>query len=61
LSLEALLSRGGGWGSQLQEFHIKRKGPLMQRAECSSAIPSNDETIAISTGNYKFLQKVGRR
>jgi hypothetical protein len=33
------------------------KGPLMQGTECSSAIPSNEEMIAISTGNYKFLPK----
>jgi hypothetical protein len=61
LSLEASLARAGGWGSQLYESHIKRKGPLMQRTECSSVIPSNEETIAISTGNYKFLQNIGRR
>jgi hypothetical protein len=55
LSLEASLDRGGGWGSQLEEVCIKRKGPLMQGTECSSAIPSNEETVAISPGNYKFL------
>jgi hypothetical protein len=30
LSLETSLARGEGWGSELQEFHIKWKGPLMQ-------------------------------
>jgi hypothetical protein len=29
----------------------------MQGTECSSAIPSNEETVAISTGKHKFLQK----
>jgi hypothetical protein len=57
LSLEASLARAGGWGSQLLEFHIKRKGPLMQGTESSFAILSNEEMIVISTGNYKFLPK----
>jgi hypothetical protein len=30
----------------------------MQGTECSSAIPSNEETVAISTSNYIFFQKM---
>jgi hypothetical protein len=36
---------------------MKMKGPLMQGTECSSAIPLNEYTVAIFTGNYRFLSK----
>jgi hypothetical protein len=37
---------------------MKMKRPLMllmQGTECSSAMPTNELTVAISTDNYKFL------
>jgi hypothetical protein len=55
LSLEALLSRGGGWGSQLQEFHIKRKGPLI--------LPFHPmrKRLPFQLAPTNFFQKIVRR